>query len=292
MSLDNFIPQLWSANILSALDKVHVFADLANRNYEGSILGGGDRVKINQIGAITVSDYTKNSTTLSYQDLEDAALWLTIDQAKYFAFGVDDVDSAQMNVNIMTEATRKAAYAMNDAVDTSIATIAASQAGVISGLGTSLAPLTITAKATASSNISVIELFSTIAQKLDEANCPVEGRWIVIPPWLVQKLTMASVFTISQTDMAAMTNGRVARALGFDIRMSNNLVKTTATTVNKVLAGGGTVPISFAEQLSKVEALRREGSFENAIRGLHLFGTKVVQPDALACATVSYAAEA
>jgi len=290
MALDNFIPQLWSANILSALDKAHVFADLANRNYEGSIRGMGDRVKINQIGAITVSDYTKNSTSISYQDLEDAALWLTIEKSKYFAFGVDDVDSAQMNVDIMTEATRKAAYAMNDAVDTYIAGLY-TQAGVTSSLGTTAVPLTITAKATATSNISVIELFATISQKLDEANAPVDGRWIVLPPWLVQKLTMASVFTISQTNMDAMTNGRVAKALGFDIRMSNNLTKTTATTVCRVMAGAGNLAISYAEQLNKVEALRREGAFENAIRGLMLYGAKVVLPDALACATVSYAAE-
>jgi hypothetical protein len=144
MPLDNFIPQLWSANVLSALDKVHVFADLANRNYEGMIRGMGDRVKINQIGAITVSDYTKNSTSISYQDLEDAALWLTIEKSKYFAFGVDDVDAAQMNVNIMTEATRKAAYALNDAVDTYIAGLY-TQAGVTASLVTSGTPLTITA---------------------------------------------------------------------------------------------------------------------------------------------------
>ena len=291
MSLDNFIPQLWSANILSSLDKIHVFADLCNRNYEGQIRGMGDRVKINQIGEITVSDYTKNSTSISYQDLEDAAMWLAIEKSKYFAFGVDDVDAAQMNVDIMTEATRKAAYAMNDAVDTYVSGLYA-QAGVTSGLGTSGTPLSITAKATTGSTISVLELFATINQKLDEANCPTDGRWIVIPPWLVQKLIMASVFTISQTNMDAMTNGRVARALGFDIRMSNNLNKTTATTVNRVLAGAGNTPISYAEQLNQVEAIRREGAFENAVRGLMLYGAKVVQPNALACATISYSAEA
>jgi hypothetical protein len=291
MSLDNFIPQLWSANVLSALDKVHVFGDLCNRNYEGQIRGMGDRVKINQIGAITVSNYTKNSTTISYQDLEDAAMWLTIDNAKYFAFGVDDVDAAQMNVDIMTEATRKAAYSLNDAVDSYIAGLHA-KAGVTASLGTTATPLTITAKATTGSNISVLELFSLISQKMNEANAPVDGRWIVCPPWLVQKLIMASVFTVTTTQQEAMVNGRVARALGFDIRMSNNVVGTTSTTVNKVLAGSGTIAISFAEQLNKVEAIRREGAFENAVRGLHLYGANIVQPDALACATVSYASEA
>jgi hypothetical protein len=291
MSLDNFIPQLWASNVISALDKIHVFSDLANRNYEGQIRGMGDRVKINQIGAITVSDYTKNSTTISYQTLEDAALWLTIEKSKYFAFAVDDVDAAQMNLDIMIEATRKAAYAINDTIDQYIAGLY-TQAGVVTGLGTTNTPLTITAKATAGGNISVVELLATISQKLDEANAPVDGRWIVLPPWLIQKLTMASVFTISQTDMAAMVNGRVAKALGFDIRMSNNLSKTTTTTVNRVLAGAGNQPISFAEQLAKVEPIRREGSFQDGIRGLHLYGAKVVQPDALACATVSYAAEA
>jgi hypothetical protein len=290
MSLDNFIPELWSTNVISALDKIHVFADLANRNYEGQIMGGGDKVKINQIGPITVSDYVKNSTSISYQTLQDAALWLEIDQAKYFAFNVDDVDAAQMNMSIVLEASRKAAVSMNEAVDSFIAGLY-TQAGVTSGLGTTAVPLTITAKKTAGGNIDALELLGTITQKLDEANAPNDARWIVLPPWLIQKLTLAEVFTISQTNMDALTNGRVIRAQGFDIRMSNNLSKTTVTTVNRVLAGAGTLAISYAEQLNKVEGIKREGSFGEGIRGLHLYGAKVVQPDALACATVSYAAE-
>lgn len=289
--LDNFIPQLWSANILSALDKIQVFAPLCNRNYEGEIAGLGDRVKINQIAAINVNDYTKNSTTLTYQDLASTALWLDIDQCKYFAFSVDDVDKAQMNVDVMTEATRKAAYAIKDAEDSFIAGLY-TQAGVTSSLGTSGTPLTITAKATAGSNISVIELFALVTQKMDEANAPSDGRWIVISPWLKEKLVMASVFTISTTNQDVMANGKVVRALGFDIYVSNNLTKTTSTTVNRVMAGAGNIPISFADQLNKTEAIVREGRFANAVRGLHVYGAKVVQPDALACATVSYAAEA
>ena len=289
--LDNFIPELWSANIISALEKIQVFAPLCNRNYEGQILGGGDRVKINQIGSIDVSDYTKNSTTLTYQSLVGTALWLDIDQIKYFALTVDDVDKAQMNVDIMTEATRKAAYAIKDAEDTFIAGLY-TQAGVTSSLGTTGTPLTITAKATATTNISVIELFALITQKMDEANAPSDGRWIVIPPWLKEKLVMASVFTISQTNQDVMANGRVVRALGFDISVSNNLSKATTTTVNRVMAGVGTIPISFADQLNKVEAIKQTTTFGQSIRGLHIYGAKVVQPDALACATVSYAAEA
>lgn len=292
MSLDNFIPQVWSANILSSLEKAHVLADVCNRNYEGEITGKGDSVKIVQIADITVSDYTKNSTTLTYQELEDAALWLKIDQAKYFAFSVDDVDKAQSNVDIMQEATRKAAYNINDTMDSFIAGLY-TEAGVTSDLGTNTTPLTITAKASDGTNTSITDFLSLVSRELDEVNCPQEGRWIVVPPWMHQKMVLAEL-TTTDTQVEALTNGRVGRILGFDVRMSNNLKYASggsATVKTKVMAGTRDA-ISLAEQLSTVEGLRREGRFSDAIRGLHLYGGKVVQANALAVGTCSYAAEA
>lgn len=290
MSLDNFIKQVWSASILDQLRKSLVYGDVCNRNYEGDISGQGDRVKINQIGAVTVSSYVKNVTSISYQDLEDASLWLTIDQAKYFAFGVDDVDKAQMNVDILTHATDKAAYAMKDTIDQFIAK-KYGDAGVTTGLGNDTTPLTITGAATTGGNTGVLELLGLINEKLDMANCPTEGRWIVIPPWLHTKLVIANVLT-AETQIGVLTNGRVGKNLGFDIRMSNNVqygASGTTTAKSKVLAGTMDA-VSFAMQLDKVERVRREASFEDGVRGLTLYGAKVVQADALACATVSYAA--
>ena len=94
MSVKNFIPQIWSARLLEHLDKAHVYANLVNRDYEGEIRNFGDTVKVNQIGDITIKDYTKGSDIEDPDDLDGTQQILTINQSKYFNFGIDDVDNA------------------------------------------------------------------------------------------------------------------------------------------------------------------------------------------------------
>ena len=121
MAVNSFIPTLWSARLLVNLQKAQVFAGLVNRDYEGEIANAGDTVKINGIGAVTVGAYAKNSTSLSWQTLADASQALLIDQSKYFAFKVDDVDKVQTNVNLIDAAMQEAAYALSDNIDQFIA---------------------------------------------------------------------------------------------------------------------------------------------------------------------------
>ena len=295
MSLDNFIPTVWSGNFLAVLQKASVFTapQVVNRNWEGEIKGnGGDRVKITQIGPVTVSDYTKNSTSLSFQTLDDASMFLDVNQSKSFSFAIDDVDAAQAKGSVMQLAMQDAAYRMKDTVDAYLASMY-TQAGVTSGLGTTATPLTVTAKASSGSNISIIELFSTIAQKLTEANCPTMGRFIVIPPALEQKLILASILNVTNSSTQtqdAYSNGMIGHALGFDILVSNN-VSNTSSAKYRVMAGSN-VAMTYAEQINKVEALRLEAKFSDGVKGLMVYGAKVVQPNALASACVSTAAEA
>ena len=113
MSVAKFIPTIWSARLLEHLDKAHVYAALVNRDYEGEIKNFGDKVKINQIGDITIKDYTKGSDIDDPEELTGSDQELVIDQAKYFNFSIDDVDNAQTNPKLMDEAMQRAAYGMN-----------------------------------------------------------------------------------------------------------------------------------------------------------------------------------
>ena len=117
MSVAKFIPTIWSARLLEHLDKAHVYAALVNRDYEGEIKNFGDKVKINQIGDITIKDYTKGSDIDDPEELTGSDQELVIDQAKYFNFSIDDVDNAQTNPKLMDEAMQRAAYGMNDTTD-------------------------------------------------------------------------------------------------------------------------------------------------------------------------------
>lgn len=109
MSVKNFIPQIWSARLLAHLDKIHVYAGLVNRDYEGEIKQFGDTVKINQIGDITIKKYT-GAAIDAPDDLTGEQDTLTIDQANYFNFAIKDVDNAQTNPKLMNEAMARAAY--------------------------------------------------------------------------------------------------------------------------------------------------------------------------------------
>ena len=142
MSVANFIPTIWSARLLAHLDKAHVYAALVNRDYEGEIKNYGDTVKINQIGDVTIKDYTKGKDIDDPEELSGDQNTLTIDQAKYFNFSIDDVDAAQVNPKLMDAAMQRSAYAMNDTTDLFLANLL--YLGAVNNgtnLGTDAAPL-------------------------------------------------------------------------------------------------------------------------------------------------------
>ena len=280
MSLSNFIPTIWAAEILKTFERSHVFASLCNRDYEGEITGAGDTVKISSIGDITISTYTKNSTSITPEELQTAQTVLLIDQAKYFAFKVDNVDKAQANVNVMTRAMQKAAYGLSDTADAAIALMYAYAAHTVTD-------------ATCDSAL-IFNTLATARQYLDEENVPKEGRWIVLPPWVITKLILGKLLNTEGTVNAEgeLTNGRVGRMMGFDVYESNNLYQTgTAPDYTTHAMAGQRDAISYAEQIVSVEAYKPESSFSDAVKGLHVYGFKVIQPKALVALTLTYSAE-
>lgn len=280
MALEGFIPQLWAGTLLERLRKALVYASVANDDYEGEISSFGDTVKINQIGTITVSSYSPDVTSITPQNLDDGQKELKIDQIKYFAFEVDDVTAAQMKPKIMMSAMSDAAYSLRDTADQFIAAKWV-DAAITAGLGTAAVPIDIT-------SVNVVEYIGLVAQKMDENNVPTEGRWMIIPPWFHQKIVLAKI-TLDTSNSDTLTNGSVGRAMGFNFFVSNNVVNT-ANANSKVLAGymGS---MTFAAQVLKVEAYRPESAFSDAVKGLYVYGAKVVRPDTLALLTADYTAE-
>ena len=276
MTLDNFIPEIWAAQIFQDFDKATIVAGLCNRDYEGEIRNGGDTVKITAIGPVTVNTYTKNSTSnLTLQTLSDAQTQLTIDQVKYFNFAIDDVDAAQQTPKVMSEAMRKAAQAMALNVDTYVAALY-TQAGA-STYGT----ITL-----ASTDYGVLTMFGRCNQLLSEMDCPNQGRFMLISPYIEAQMVKQNIMLTQGRDPGLFTNGYLGRYMGFDIYVSNNLATgsthAVAYPVHECLAGTRDA-ITLAYQVNKVEAFRPEGSFSDAVKGLLLYGAKVIQPKALVC---------
>lgn len=280
-ALTNFIPQVWSAQLLNSLKASLIYGQtgVINRNYEGEISGFGDTVKINTIGTVTVGDYTKNADMSAPQDLSGTQTTLTINQSKYFNFQIDDVDKAQTNPKLMSQAMVESAYALRNTADQFIASTMV--AGVKTGntIGDDTTPEVVTPE-------NAIDLLVDLGTILDEANVPEDGRWVILPPWYHAMIEKSPKFQYTSENMSSVVrNGVVGRIAGFDVMKSNNVPNTTKTKY-KILAGHG-IATTYAEQINDVEAYRPEKRFADAVKGLHLYGAKVVRPEALALLTAN-----
>ena len=274
MSLKNFKPTVWAAELFQELDKAHVLVSLCNREYEGEIKGYGDTVKINAVGDVTVGNYAPNVTSITPEQLTAAQTVLEIDQSKYFSFYIDDIDKAQTKPKVMGEAMRKAAHALADKADQ-----------LIAGFYTQSGSTALFLNSTAITVATTLDVLAMAAWKLDQKNVPKQGRWMLVPAWFHAYLVLNKLLETegSVSADAEYNAGYVGKAFGFEIYMSNNLTTATATvTVNSHYGMAGTNrAISFAEQIVEMEAFRPEAKFADAVKGLHVYGAKVIDPNAL-----------
>ena len=284
MAVTGFIPKLWSARLLNALDKSHVFANVVNRDYEGEIKKMGDTVHINTIGAVTIGTYTQNTDFSSGPEtLATTDQTLTIDQAKYFNFQVDDIDAAQAAGDIMDKAMTRAAYGLADASDKYIAGILAGAADASNLVSSSAVALTAS---------NVYENVVKMRTILDKANVPTAGRWLVIPPEMYALILLDDRFVKTGGEMAEgiLKTGLVAQAAGFDIYLSNNCVRANSNSTDTyTIVGGVDAAATYAEQIVSTEAYRPEKRFAYAVKGLHVYGAKVVDKAQIACLKATFA---
>jgi N4-gp56 family major capsid protein len=281
MALNNFIPTIWSARLLQNLHKALVYAQtgIVNRDYEGEIKDKGDTVKINSIGPVTIGDYTKNTNIGDPETLTDNQAILQITQSKFFNFQVDDIDQAQQNPKIMDAAMSEAAYGLANVADQYVAGFYTDVAAD-NVIGNDTTPVVPTKN-------DAYEYLVDLSVKLDENNIPAQGRWVIVPPWYHGLMLKDDRFTDASRygSTQALLNGEVGQAAGFRILKSNNVPNTSGAKY-KIIAGHP-MAISYAEQVNKVEGYRPEKRFADALKGLHLYGGKVVRPTALAVLTAS-----
>lgn len=310
-----FKPQIWSKVILAALQKNLVFGGPAvvNSDYEGEISGPGNVVHITQFGDPVITAYTPNST-LTYQALSDAGLDLNIDQANSFSFSVDDVDRRQAAGDMQSYLEERASYKLADTADQYIASLytGCSPTNILAGSGS--AANSLSATSTAGDNAILVgpylpttnpadfytKVILPLKVRLTQANIPMAGRYLLVPAWAEALLEQTQAF-VAVTDLRGeasqvFQNGMIGRAGGFDIYVSNNSIQfgsssigtgVTVGTSQYVVQAGHPMALTYAEQIVQVEALRLQTTFADGVRGLHVFGGKLVRPDAIACAGVN-----
>jgi N4-gp56 family major capsid protein len=281
MALNNFIPAIWSRALLENLRNDLVFGQpgIINRDYEGDIRGAGSSVKIHNLGAVTISDYTKNTDLSAPETLTDAETILSIDQSRSFNMQIDDVDQAQQVPKVMEGAMREAAYALANDLDSYLAGLHAG-VGITTGFGDDTTPIV-------PSSTTAYEYLADAYTALDEANCPPQGRWVIVPPWYHGLLRKDARFVSYGTDRnrAVLQNGVIGEAAGFNVLVSNN-VDNTAGAKYKVMFGHPSA-WTLAMQIEKVEAYRPPLRFADAVKGLNVYGAKIVRSGIIGTMTAS-----
>jgi len=265
-----FIPEVFSKLLQAKFYSSSVLPAISNTDYQGEISGQGDKVHIRTVPNVTVADY---NGTVSYADLTTSTVELLIDQAKSYSFKVSDILGAQGDIDMLAEASKDAAESMRIAVETDVL------ANVVTGATT----IDATGKTITAANIlaSILDM----AKDLDELNIPEEGRYIVLPPSMVSLLKQTELRQAYLTgdSTSPLRNGQVGQVDRFTVYQSNLLYTPTSgsdATYTHVLAGHPKA-ITFASQFTNTETVRLETSFGDGVRGLKVYGRKVVTPDCL-----------
>lgn len=284
-----FIPEVYSKKVQIALRKAAVAEAICNTDYMGEISSFGDTVNIIKEPQISVNDYTRGLAVTS-TNLTDQELVLTIDQAKSFAFKLDDLEKRFSHVNFQAIASDNAAYKLRDAMDANIMTAISAGAGVTTGMGTTSVPIDI---GFGSGEVDPLNQMALAAKELDENNVPEEGRWFVAAPeWYnVLSNTASKLLTVDfNAGQGSIRNGLVASGLlrGFQMYKSNNLPTNDLTGASP--AGTATQPealfghisaVSAASAMNKVETVRDTSTFSDIVRGLMVWGRKVLRDDSV-----------
>jgi hypothetical protein len=266
MAIKNFISTIWSENLLTALDAQYVGVANCNRDYDGDIKEKGSIVKICGVGDVSVKDYSAN-TDIDTQTLSDTCVDLCIDQAKYFNFQIDDVDRAQSSPKLMDAAMKVAADKLAKAADKFVYSL----------------PSDIDIKL----NVSTPDDFEAIEKTILRARQILyyknggDSSEVVLelPPEVAHALLKRKIATATD-NKEMLETGCIGHFYGCKVFVTPNLEAIPDGNIVSFKAMMRTKrAIAFAEQISEVEAYRPEKRFADAVKGLHLYGAKIVYPE-------------
>lgn len=265
MAITNFIPTVWSEQLYRALDKKYIAVKNCNREFEGEIKGRGSSVKICGVGDITISDYTKDTDLSAPETLSDSATVLTIDRAKCFNFQIDDIDRVQATPKLMEEAMRKAADGLANEAD-----------AYIYSLFYKSEPEIVECEIN-SENILDYFINARTMLALQNVSDPSDIVFEVHPK--IAAVLLKAKINLGSDNGEALDHGCIGTILGSPVYVSNNITSYGNDGTFMYACSARTKrSVAFAEQLSEIDAYRPEKRFADAVKGLHLYGAKIVYP--------------
>ena len=278
----NWLPVIYSQKVQKFFRTASVVEDITNTDYAGEIENYGDTVNIIKEPTISVSSYTRGGQ-INIQNLADDQLQLVVDQANAFAFKVDDIEERQAHVNWEALATSSGAYALKDSYDENVI------AAMVSGAGTTVgSDGSGTDTGFGSSETDPTDILANAAKRLHGADVPTDNRWFLGTPEFYEQLGQASAklmdASVTGDGTSPLRNGSVLNGLvnGFKLYMTNNFAASSTSNYYKVLYGHMS-STATANAIAKTEVVRDPDSFADIVRGLHVFGRKVLRSEALQC---------
>jgi len=293
-----FLPAIYSKTVLNFFRKSSVAEAITNTDYSGEIAAYGDSVRIIKEPEITVYQYERGADVTATK-LTDQEVNLVVDTANAFKFIVDDIETNMSHVNFREVAASSAAYSLRDAFDQGV--IASMFAGVSAAspnhiLGSDSATDLASGTFDGTGNLDIgfgsnehdpIDVLSHMARLLDEANVPEEGRWFLANPEFYEQLVQSNSKLLSvdyNAGQGSIRNGLVSsgKLRGFDMYKTNNIA-AASNAAGKCLAGHMSSTCT-AQTIVNTEVIRDPDSFGDIVRGLHVYGAKVLRADALVSA--------
>ena len=285
LSQGNFVPEIYSQKVLKFFRRSSVVEDITNTDYYGEIEDFGDTVRVINEPTITVSSYNRGAV-INTQNLDDNQFTLTVDTANAFAFKIDDIEERHSHLNFEALATSSGAYSLKRKYDRDVLEAIQGASGI--NTGTAVTP------SGSSAGDTVVNAISEAARILDDNEVPEEGRWMVAPPKLYEVLkTAGSKFLevqVTGMNESPLLNGKVlpGPVHGFNLYKSTalnlsgtDIITATGTSNQFKVLFGHISSVATASHIAKTEVVRDTDSFADIIRGLHVYGQKVLRTEAV-----------
>lgn len=289
----NFVPEIWSGQLNEKFYTATVFNEIANNKFEGEIKDQGDKVYIRTIPDITINDYQKGKV-LDVEHPDSEPLELLIDKGHYFNVAVDDVDKYQSDLNLMEEWSKDATEQMRNKQDKKVlgdvyADVDDNNQGSSAGKRSGAYDLGSSGGAVSITKTNILDYIVDLGTVLDEADIPSENRWLVAPAWFTGLIKQSDLqdASLAGDNKSILRNGKIGMIDRFTIYMSNNVASEDGTgdddgdTCWNIIAGHKAA-LTYASQIVKVQNIESERTFATLVRGLNVYGYKVVVKDAMA----------
>lgn len=305
LQANGFVPEIWSGKLVEKFYNSTVLSAISNTDYEGEIQNQGDKVRIRTKPTVTIRDYRADAS-LQLERPVGNVVDLLIDQGKYFNTILDDVMEVQSDLDNLSMWSDDAAEQMKIVIDTEVllgilngaaAANRGATAGVISGdlnLGVTTTPLAMVNESPGMGEVEVLDVVLRLGQALDEQNIPESGRWLVLPAWaatLIKRSELRQAY-LSGDAVSTLRNGRIGMVDRFTLYVSNLLPAGVASGLQAgefAMYAGHAHGLTFASQVNKVQTLESENTFGRILRGLQVYGYKIIDSVALAEAIVTKA---